>query len=368
MLTQRIGIHEARQLARALRGNGRSAEAVALLERAAEDHPEAWPLWHDLGLALMADGRPSDAVAAYQRTLALGGDRVAAVWVNLGNALRSSARRVEAAAAYRSGLERDPELAAAHYNLHAAVFDERAPEPALDALRRALALRPEHAETRFYLGALLRLGGADDAGLVDGLPEECAFLRASLDFVLRHRATTTRLFSDTFETLRFALGVAAVDGVVVELGVRRGTSLRFLATVVDEVHGFDGFEGLPEVWGGQAAGLYTAEGALPSVPENAELHVGLFADTLPRFVGQQTAPLRLANVDCDIYTSAREGLEALAPMVVDGTVLVFDEYLCNPGWEQEEHRALVEVAERQGWRFDYLAFSLFTKQAVVRVG
>ena len=33
-----------------------------------------------------------------------------------------------------------------------------------------------------------------------------------------------------------------------------------------------------------------------------------------------------------------------------------------------EPGVVVEVAERHDWRFEYLAFSLFTKQAVVRIG
>jgi tetratricopeptide (TPR) repeat protein len=333
-------------------------------------YPEAWPLWHDLGLALAADGRPEDAVHAYRRVCDLGGGAMGAVWVNLGNALRSCGRRTEALSAYRSGIGREPELAAAYYNLHAALYDEPDPEPAIDALRRALELRPNHLDTRFYLGALLKLHHGDDEGLLAGLPPACDFLRTSLDFVIERRGADTRLFADSFATLRHGLGMADVVGQVVELGVRRGTSSRYLADQVGSdvvVHGFDSFQGLPEAWGNHAAGLYAAPGPLPRVPDNVELHVGWFAETLPRFVADHPEPLRFANVDCDLYTSTLEGLEALAPLVVDGSVMVFDEYLCNPDWPGQEHRALREVAEARGWALHYLAFSLFTKQAVVRI-
>lgn len=359
-----------RHTAAALRRVGRSAEAVDVLAKAIATYPEAWPLWHDLGLALAADGRPEDAAHAYQRALDLGGSAVAAVWVNLGNALRSSGRRREAVAAYRSGIGQQPEMAAAHFNLHAALYEQHDPEPAIAALRKALELRPDHLDTRFYLGALLTLHHGDDEALLDPLPEACDFLRDSLAFVVGHRDEKTRLLADAFETLACALEMADVSGCVVELGVRRGTSLRFLARRVGAgttVHGFDSFQGLPEAWGDQAAGLYAAPGALPDVPDNAELHVGWFADTLPDFVSSEPGRLRLGNVDCDLHSSTLEGLEALAPLVVPGTVLVFDEYLCNPDWQRQEHRALVEVAEARGWSYRYCAFSLFTKQAVVRI-
>ena len=367
----RFGQHDTdefvRERARALRRGGRSSEAVGLLEAAVREGA-GWSSWHDLGLALAADGRPGDGVEAYRRALESGGRHVAAVWVNLGNALRSCGRRREAVDAYRSGLARDPELAAAHYNLHAAVYDDQDPAAAVAALREALRLRPDHVDTRFYLGALLALHGLEGADeLLGALPEGCDCLRSSLAFVQKHRDDETRLFADTFETLRWAVQVSRSEGLVVELGVRRGTSCRFLAGMVDELHGFDSFEGLPEAWGEQPRGLYSAAGTLPSVPDHVRLHRGWFRDVLPGFVEAERRPLRLVNVDCDLYGSTVEGLEALSPRIVEGTVLVFDEYLCNPGWEQEEHRAFFEIGERHGWSWRYVAFSLFTKQAVVRI-
>jgi Macrocin-O-methyltransferase (TylF)/Tetratricopeptide repeat len=354
-----------------LRRDGRAAEAVALLTPFSQQVAWPWPAWHELGLALAADGQPASAASAFRRAAELGGADTAALWVNLGNALRSCGRKQDAIVAYRSGLGLEPGSAAAHYNLHAALYDAAQPASAIEALEQAHRLRPEHEATRFYLAALHAWHGHDErraAALLDGLGPSAAFLEASLDFARRHRAA--RMFADTFDTLRFALGQAPEAGGVLELGVRRGTSLRFLAGLVaGEVVGFDSFDGLPESWGAQAPGLYDAGGALPAVPDNARLVPGLFATTLPAFVSSQPASWRwrFLNVDCDIYLSTRQALDALASRAADGAVLVFDEYLCNPGWEREEHRALREVAEREGWALEYLAFSLFTKQAVVRV-
>src|SRR5690606_2685135 len=104
---------------------------------------------------------------------------------------------------------------------------------------RSVALRPAHAEARFFLA--LMEGREPDA-------EIPAFLRTSHHFMKRHPDAVRR--SDTFDTLAFALSQARPDGLVLELGVRRGTSLRFLATLAPEVHGFDSFEGLPLPWAG----------------------------------------------------------------------------------------------------------------------
>ena len=116
----------------------------------------------------------------------------------------------------------------------------------------------------------------------------------------------------------------------------------------------------------QARPLLTG-GSLPDLPASAQLHPGWFVATLPAFLESFDGPLRLVHVDCDLYSSTAEALELLAPRIEPGTVVVFDEYLGNPGWQDEEHRAWTEAAGRHGYGFDYLAFSLFTKQAVVRV-
>lgn len=98
-------------------------------------------------------------------------------------------------------------------------------------------------------------------------------------------------------------------------------------------------------------------------------HKGLFRDTIPRFLEQagKDAFLAYANVDCDLYSSTLDVLEAFHGRVVVGTVLVFDEYMGHPTWRQDEFRAWRECCKRFGWKYEYLGFSLATKQAVVRV-
>ena len=60
-------------------------------------------------------------------------------------------------------------------------------------------------------------------------------------------------------------------------------------------------------------------------------------------------------------------LAALAPRVAPGSVLVFDEFVAHETWRADEARAWDEACARHGWRYDVLAVSLVSKQAVVRV-
>jgi len=104
---------------------------------------------------------------------------------------------------------------------------------------------------------------------------------------------------------------------------------------------------------------------------NVFFHKGLFGETVRPFFEEAggDAFLAYANVDCDLYSSTLDVLEALVESraVVVGTILVFDEYIGHPTWRQDEFRAWRESCKRFGWKYEYLAFSLSTNQVVVRV-
>jgi Tfp pilus assembly protein PilF len=339
------------------------AGAVVAFRAAIASGLETLDVFARLGTALARDGRPREAIDAHRRALAID-PRLAAVRCNLGNALGDATRTAEAIDEYRAALAIDPRCVQAHFGLFAALFDD-GPSEGEACLRRAIEARPDHGSARFHLGALLTLRGEREnaAALLEGQPDH---LRTSLDHVVTHPA---RLFTDGFRLLDFALSEASVDGLVLEFGVRHGTSIDFIAARAGErtVHGFDSFEGLPEAWGALPTGAYSTHGRIPEVASNVTLHAGWFADTLAPFVASHEGPVRFMNVDCDLYSSTREVFAAFGSRLVDGSVVVFDEYLCNPGWQDEEHRALVEASREFSFEWEHLAFSLFTKQAAIRV-
>jgi hypothetical protein len=64
----------------------------------------------------------------------------------------------------------------------------------------------------------------------------------------------------------------------------------------------------------------------------AYFHIGLFKDTLSPFL-QETGNdsfLAFANIDCSLYSSTLDVLEAMHGRVVPGTILIFDEYMAHP--------------------------------------
>ena len=161
------------------------------------------------------------------------------------------------------------------------------------------------------------------------------------------------------EVMEDCLSLVKVDGLMLEFGVYTGSSINLIAERFPDrsVHGFDSFEGLPESWRDAPAGVFSTRGALPSVRDNVKLHVGWFNETLPDFVVQHEGPVAFLHVDSDLYSSAKVVLDLLAPRIVAGTVILFDEYFNYPYWQEHEHKAFMEFVDEHRVEFEYLAYA-----------
>ena len=229
------------------------------------------------------------------------------------------------------------------------------------------------------------------SGRLDGLGEQVEGLRAALherevrdrrDMLaagereavassarfVRESMTGARTFPTPSETLAHALSLAPTGGMALEFGVYSGTTLRQIAVARSGsgVFGFDSFEGLPEDWrAGFLAGTFAVE-ELPQV-DGADLVVGWFSETLPGFLDAHPGPVDLLHLDADLYSSTATVLELVGPRLRPGSVVVFDEYLNHPGWQDGEHRAWREHAAAHDLEFVYEAFTHDNEQVVVVV-
>jgi hypothetical protein len=168
------------------------------------------------------------------------------------------------------------------------------------------------------------------------------------------------------EALDLGLRRMPADGYVLECGVYKGGTIRYIARRVPrrEVHGFDSFSGLPESWAGNTSG-FDARGRLPKVPSNVKLHQGFFSDSLRPWLASHAGPVVFLHIDCDIYSSTRDIFQALAPRLVAGTIIVFDEYFNYPHWQQHEYKAFQEFVAAHRVSYEYLAYARL--QVVVRI-
>jgi O-methyltransferase len=145
-----------------------------------------------------------------------------------------------------------------------------------------------------------------------------------------------------------------------EFGVAKGASLRWWVGHVTDASttfvGFDTFEGIPEAWGRQPAGSYTAHGDIPDIDDDrVRFEVGRFEETIPGFLDAQelSHPLVL-HLDADLYASTETVLRTIGPLLSTGDLVIFDELL-DVGTAEHEFLALDDLAPTLGLNWTPIA-------------
>lgn len=146
----------------------------------------------------------------------------------------------------------------------------------------------------------------------------------------------TLITSDRLSTFR-TLKPWLPDGLIAEVGVYKGGSLKLLGQLFDDrpVLGFDTFEGLPkEQWvesethepGEFNDTTYEEVQEFTAECPNIVLVKGLFPLSAEQF---EDYTFSLVHVDTDYYLAVKACIDWFWPRMIPGGVIVFDDY----GWE-----------------------------------
>lgn len=194
---------------------------------------------------------------------------------------------------------------------------------------------------------------------------------ASAEYMVEHMRQAANFKTD-YDLHEWAIDridpMLAATGLVLEFGVATGRTINHWARLLPEktIHGFDSFEGLPENWTWyMRAGHFKQN--LPLVRPNVKLHVGWFDETLEPFLATNPEPIAFLHIDSDLYSSASYVLEQLVFRLRVGSIIVFDEYLNFPGWDQDEHRAWKETAKKYRIQYEYIGFVSRHQQVAVKI-
>lgn len=169
------------------------------------------------------------------------------------------------------------------------------------------------------------------------------------------------------------------DELQLDLGVWIGWSTRLISdTSGRAVHGFDTFSGLVEDWqvddqmvikSGTFSlteplaqrlmpdtGVYLDDDGLPAaLGRDVQFIKGMTYDTLAPFLATRPgAPIRLFHMDLDTYESCLHALETCRDHFVEGSILVFDEFLVT----NAEMLAFYEFQRKYNLQWRYRAWGL----------
>jgi len=182
----------------------------------------------------------------------------------------------------------------------------------------------------------------------------------TIEYIEKNMANAMILLSKE-KNLEFSLNQTHVDGAFLEFGVATGKSIRFISKHVPHgkmVYGFDCFTGMPSNWTGTTVikGQFKQE-QIPKVPTNVTLVPGYFGEILPKFLDEHKEVISFMYIDSDLYSSAKTILEALTDRIVQGTIIVFDEYFNYPNWKNHEFKAFQEFVTKNNIAYEYLSFT-----------
>jgi len=161
-----------------------------------------------------------------------------------------------------------------------------------------------------------------------------------------------------------------LDGTWIEFGVFNGRTINYISKFTkNKIYGLDTFTGLPHEWNISddtiiEKGYYSYEDfianidaklKLPPVNDNVVLIKGLFSDTIPLFLNDQK--ISFMHIDCDIYESTVDVFNNVTPNVVDGCVIVFDEFINYPNYHKHEFLAFHEWVDKYDITYEYIGIN-----------
>jgi len=180
----------------------------------------------------------------------------------------------------------------------------------------------------------------------------------SVEFIFQNM-NSALFFRKKEDLWDFVLSETPKQGLNLECGVYNGYSINYFAKSNQDrmFYGFDSFEGLQEHWTGRSLmkGHFNLNKKLPKVAENVTLIKGWLKDTYADFLSSKNQTIALLHVDTDTYTPAQLILQESLPFLKPGSIIIFDELIGYPSWQNHEYKALIEVLPAD--KYEYIAYA-----------
>ena len=305
-------------------------------ERAIQLNPNYAMALYNLGIIFKQFGLSQKAVDYFKKAIEINPNYAKAynglgiIFNELGNNIK------KAKSCFEKALKINPNYADIYWNLHSLVSNI---DEAIEILKKLIHIDNNHFNAKSMLACLEYFKGnhKNFNNLINSNDSNDSYIR-SFKWVFSLRKLP-KLF---FNKKDFFDGVATISDKsrpFYEFGVWNGVSFKYLINTFGRGFGFDTFTGIPEKWHDNPAGTYSSFGSIPQI-SGGEFIVGKFEDTLPKFFSKKRSVASLINFDADLYSSTICALNNTKDIIDEDTILVFDEFLMNDHWEEDEYKAL----------------------------
>ena len=332
-------------------------------ERAIQLNPNYAIAFYNLGVIFKQFGLSQKAVGYFEKAIEINPNYAEAynglgiIFNELGNNIK------KAKSCFEKALKINPNYADIYWNLHSLVSNI---DEAIEILKKLIHIDNNHFNAKSMLACLEYFKGnhKNFNNLINSNNSNDSYIR-SFKWVF----SLPKLPKLFFNKKDFFDGVTAISDKskpFYEFGVWNGVSFKYLINTFGRGFGFDTFTGIPEKWHDNPAGTYSSFGSIHQI-SGGEFIVGKFEDTLPKFFSKKRSLASLINFDADLYSSTICALNNVKDIIDEDTILVFDEFLMNDRWEEDEYKALEEFCNNFNFSYDVLAVSFYTKQIGVKL-
>lgn len=345
-----------------LHSTGEFHKALSQASKLLLEFPNSPDLYNFIGVTNRHLGKLEEAINSLDKAIAVN-PKYAQAYNNMGIALVDQGKLDNAKSAYKKAIEYKPNYPRAMWNLSGTVDDIN---EAKSWLQKCISYDPNYEEAKLTLCALEYYQGNKNSfnSMMKSSLKTHPFMR-SFSWVFGF-SKLPELFFHRWALFDRMIELSSKDRPFYEFGVWRGESFKYLIKSFKKGFGFDTFEGLPEDWDDFKAGSYSSDGSIPKI-SGGEFIVGKFEDTLPDYFSTTRPKAALINFDADLYSSTICALNCASSVIDQHTILIFDEFLINNNWENDEFKALEEFCSQNNCEYEVLAISFFTKQVAVRL-
>ena len=264
---------------------------------------------------------------------------------------------------YKKVIKINPNHTITLWNSHILTSDI---DEALSYLKKIYEIDKQHLKAKIMIGGLEKYKGNFDLynNLLNSENSNHPYMR-SLKWIFS-LPKLPKIYFNRWNFFDAMIALSNGSKPFYEFGVWNGVSFRYLINTFKKGFGFDTFTGIPESWHDEPQGNYTNFGVVPDI-DGGEFIVGKFEDTLPIFFKKRHPTASLINFDADLYSSTICALNYSKEVIDENTILIFDEFIMNDNWEEDEYKALNEFCNNEEFNYEVLAFSLSTKQVAVKL-
>ena len=337
-------------------------KAKNCFKKAIELNPSQVSAYNSLGLVFNNLGHFSKAKACFKKAIKLNPNFVT-VYNSLGLVYDYSGENQKAKRYYEKAIKLDPNYIIAIWNLHqfSSNFDE-----ALSILKKIINIDKNYIKAKAIISAIEGYRGDLKSlkSLLLSNESKHPYIR-SIKWVFS-LPQLPKLFFNRWYFFDEIVKLTDQSKPFYEFGVWNGVSFKYLIKKYKKGFGFDTFSGLPDSWHEIPKGAYSSFDSVPKI-KGGNFIVGKFENTLPDFFTKKRPIASLINFDADLYSSTLCALNYSKNIMDEKTILIFDDFLMNKEWEEDEFKALNEFCNNFNYSYDVLAVSFFSKQIAVKI-